>query len=303
MPEIRYIQQQFRTFLGLEVATEDIFFQADDRETDYVNTDMVLHREPLLGVMQFMLDEIMAESPQLRAKCRHAEQILTLWIRGLDALALAMNDMTVLPRTVAEYSGRVDRLFHGDPRALLALPDEAFLRLTAQCDLLSGEQTSREALEATLPYWTRFMTWITARLAAACDYSLLQLSRLYRHLATEPRQFRCFALAAGRLEVTLRPRQLSECEHIFEYDDASLVDYLDEIMAGRLTPVLMEARVIYRNDAELCVFTRHADVTDVHHPLVCDWREVATQALDWVRRERTTLVQTPPRRPVLKLAA
>ncbi|ECA1950209.1 hypothetical protein EJH27_01915 [Salmonella enterica subsp. enterica serovar Virchow] len=303
MPEIRYIQRQFRTFLGLDVSAEDIFFQVDDRETDHVNTDMVLNRDRLLAVMQFMLDEIREESPLLRAKCHHAERILILWIRGLDALAQAMNDMTLLPRTVAEYSGRVDRLFHGDAQALLALPDEAFLRLTAQGHLLSGEQITREELETTLPYWSRFMARISARLAAACDYCLLQLSRLYRNMVTEPRRLRCFNLTAGRLELTMRPRELSECEHIFEYDDASLTDYLEEVMAGRLTPVLMEARVLYRNDAEMCVFTRHADVTDIHHPHVLDWREVVTQALDWVRRERSVLMQATPRRPVLKLAA
>jgi len=303
MPEIIYIQRQFRTFLGLDVPSEDIFFQVDDRDSDYVNTDMVLSRDQLLAVMQFMLDEVMEGSPQLRPKCLHAERVLTLWIRGLDALAQAMHDMTVLPRTVSEYSGRVDRLFPGDPQALLTLPDETFLRLTSQCHLMSGEQTTRQSLGATLPYWGRFMTWITARLAAACDYSLLQLSRLYRNMATEPRQLRCFNMAAGRLELTMHPRQLSECEHIFEYDEASLVDFLEEVMAGRLTPVMMEARVIYRNDAELCVFTRHADVIDVSHPHVSDWRDVVTQALDWIRRERTSLVQKPLSRPVLKLAA
>ncbi|EHI5300989.1 hypothetical protein J9R20_004022, partial [Salmonella enterica] len=282
---------------------EEIFFRVNDRDTDYVNTDMVLHRDRLLAVMQFLLDEVTEQNPQQREKCRHAEQVLTLWIRGLDALAQSMNDMAILPRTVSEFSGRVDRLLPGDPQALLSLPDEAFLRLTAQGHLMSGEQMSRQNLEATLPYWDRFVTRISARLAAACDYCLLQLSRLYRNLNTEPRQLRCFTLPFGRLELHMQPRDMSDCEHIMEYDDASVADYLEEVMAGRLTPVRMEARVIYRNDAEVCVFRHSADVIDVHHPHVSDWREPVTEALDWIRRERTSLVQSVPRRPVLKLAA
>ncbi|EAO5526996.1 hypothetical protein T081_003267 [Salmonella enterica subsp. enterica serovar Monophasic] len=303
MPESIYIQRQFMTFLGLDVQAEEIFFRVDDRDTDYVNTDMVLHRDRLLAVMQFLLDEVTEQNPQQREKCRHAEQVLTLWIRGLDALAQSMNDMTILPRTVSEFSGRVDRLLPGDPHALLSLPDEAFLRLTAQGHLMSGEQMSRQNLEATLPYWDRFVTRISARLAAACDYCLLQLSRLYRNLNTEPRQLRCFTLPFGRLELHMQPRDMSDCEHIMEYDDASVADYLEEVMVGRLTPVSMEARVIYRNDAEVCVFRHSADVIDVHHPHVSDWREPVTEALDWIRRERTSLVQSVPRRPVLKLAA
>ncbi|EIE6434579.1 hypothetical protein HCE77_000538 [Salmonella enterica] len=303
MPESIYIQRQFMTFLGLDVQAEEIFFRVDDRDTDYVNTDMVLHRDRLLAVMQFLLDEVTEQNPQLREKCRHAEQVLTLWIRGLDALAQSMNDMAILPRTVSEFSGRVDRLLPGDPHALLSLPDEAFLRLTAQGHLMSGEQMSRQNLETTLPYWDRFVTRISARLAAACDYCLLQLSRLYRNLNTEPRQLRCFTLPFGRLELHMQPRDMSDCEHIMEYDDASVADYLEEVMAGRLTPVRMEARVIYRNDAEVCVFRHSADVIDVHHPHVSDWREPVTEALDWIRRERTSLVQSVPRRPVLKLAA
>ncbi|EHI7622858.1 hypothetical protein J9K30_004330 [Salmonella enterica] len=303
MPESIYIQRQFMTFLGLDVQAEEIFFRVDDRDTDYVNTDMVLHRDRLLAVMQFLLDEVTEQNPQQREKCRHAEQVLTLWIRGLDALAQSMNDMAILPRTVSEFSGRVDRLLPGDPHALLSLPDEAFLRLTAQGHLMSGEQMSRQNLEATLPYWDRFVTRISARLAAACDYCLLQLSRLYRNLNTEPRQLRCFTLQSGRLELHMQPRDMSDCEHLMEYDDASVADYLEEVMAGRLTPVRMEARVIYCNDAELCVFRHSADVIDVHHPHVSDWREPVTEALDWIRRERTSLVQSVPRRPVLKLAA
>ncbi|EBY7428755.1 TPA: hypothetical protein G8R56_003011 [Salmonella enterica] len=303
MPESIYIQRQFMTFLGLDVQAEEIFFRVDDRDTDYVNTDMVLHRDRLLAVMQFLLDEVTEQNPQQREKCRHAEQVLTLWIRGLDALAQSMNDMAILPRTVSEFCGRVDRLLPGDPHALLSLPDEAFLRLTAQGHLMSGEQMSRQNLEATLPYWDRFVTRISARLAAACDYCLLQLSRLYRNLNTEPRQLRCFTLQSGRLELHMQPRDMSDCEHLMEYDDASVADYLEEVMAGRLTPVRMEARVIYRNDAELCVFRHSADVIDVHHPHVSDWREPVTEALDWIRRERTSLVQSVPRRPVLKLAA
>ncbi|EBE3722129.1 hypothetical protein B4R02_24875 [Salmonella enterica] len=303
MPESIYIQRQFMTFLGLDVQAEEIFFRVNDRDTDYVNTDMVLHRDRLLAVMQFLLDEVTEQNPQQREKCRHAEQVLTLWIRGLDALAQSMNDMAILPRTVSEFSGRVDRLLPGDPQALLSLPDEAFLRLTAQGHLMSGEQMSRQNLEATLPYWDRFVPRISARLAAACDYCLLQLSRLYRNLNTEPRQLRCFTLPFGRLELHMQPRDMSDCEHIMEYDDASVADYLEEVMAGRLTPVRMEARVIYRNDAEVCVFRHSADVIDVHHPHVSDWREPVTEALDWIRRERTSLVQSVPRRPVLKLAA
>ncbi|MCT6953275.1 hypothetical protein M1738_23635, partial [Salmonella enterica subsp. enterica serovar Javiana] len=120
-----YIQRQLSKTLGLSVNAEEIFYQVDDRGSDYVNTDMLLNRDRLLSVMQFMLDEV-ALNPDLREKCRHAERILTLWIRGLDALAEASYDMAILPRTVSECSGRVDQLLPGDPQALLALPEDAF---------------------------------------------------------------------------------------------------------------------------------------------------------------------------------
>ncbi|UQQ18238.1 hypothetical protein MYA98_12005 [Salmonella sp. WGH-01] len=87
----------------------------DDRESDYVNTDMVLNRDRLLSVMQFMLDDV-ALNPELRERCRQAERILTLWIRGLDALATVSEDMSILPRTITECSGRVDRLLPGTHR-------------------------------------------------------------------------------------------------------------------------------------------------------------------------------------------
>ncbi|EJE3852521.1 hypothetical protein M3760_003884, partial [Salmonella enterica] len=90
-----YIQRQLSKTLGLSVNAEEIFYQVDDRESDYVNTDMVLNRDRLLSVMQFMLDEV-ALNPDLREKCRQAERILTLWIRGLDALAEASYDMSLL---------------------------------------------------------------------------------------------------------------------------------------------------------------------------------------------------------------
>ncbi|EEP5105086.1 hypothetical protein HBZ11_004733, partial [Salmonella enterica] len=71
-----YIQRQLSKTLGLSVNAEEIFYQVDDRGSDYVNTDMVLNRDRLLSVMQFMLDEV-ALNPDLREKCRHAERILT----------------------------------------------------------------------------------------------------------------------------------------------------------------------------------------------------------------------------------
>lgn len=117
---------------------------------------MVLNRDRLLSVMRFMLDDI-ALNPERREKCRQAERILTLWIRGLDALAMASEDMSILPRTISECSGRVDRLLPGDPVALLALPDEAFLRLTAQCHLMSGEQFPGNCLK--LHYRTGHVLW------------------------------------------------------------------------------------------------------------------------------------------------
>ncbi|MBJ8676839.1 hypothetical protein I5375_13225 [Citrobacter freundii] len=40
-----YIQRQLSKTLGLSVNTEEIFYQVDDRESDYVNTDMVLNRD------------------------------------------------------------------------------------------------------------------------------------------------------------------------------------------------------------------------------------------------------------------
>ncbi|EKH6662515.1 hypothetical protein O8D32_000679 [Salmonella enterica subsp. enterica serovar Muenchen] len=297
-----YIQRQLSKTLGLSVSAEEIFYQVDDRESDYVNTDMVLNRDRLLSVMQFMLDEV-ALNPDLREKCRHAERILTLWIRGLDALAEASYDMSLLPRTIPECSGRVDRLLPGDPQALLALPDDAFLRLTAQCHRMSGEQFPRKQLEAALPYWTRFMAWVSRGLYQTEDHCLVQLGKLFRRLSFEPRSVRCFNLAFGRLELHMRPRDINACEYLYAYDDASLEDYLEEIMAGNLTPVRFEVRVIYHNDSELNVFTRDTDVTDPAHPRVSDWRDVVSEALDWIRQERTRLVQRAVPRPVLKLAA
>lgn len=297
-----YIQRQLTKTLGLDVSAEEVFYQVGDRESDYVNTDMVLNRDRLLSVMQFMLDEV-ALNPALREKCRQAERILTLWIRGLDALATVSEDMAILPRTISECSGRVDRLLPGDPQALLALPGEAFLRLTAQCHLMSGEQFPREQLEATLPYWTRFMAWTARELYQAEDRCLVQLGRLFRRLSFEPRRVRCFNLLFGRIELHMLARDIDECEYLYAYDDASLEDYLEEIMAGNLTPVRFEVRVIYRNESELNVFTRDTDVTDLEHPHVSDWQDVVSEALDWIRQERTSLTLIPSPRPVLKLAA
>lgn len=297
-----YIQRQLSKTPGLSVNAEEIFYQVDDRESDYVNTDMVLDRDRLLSVMQFMLDEV-ALNPDLREKCRQAERILTLWIRGLDALAMASEDMSILPRTISECSGRIDRLLPGDPQALLALPDDAFLRLTAQGHLLSGEQFPREQLAATLPYWTRFMAWVSRELYQTEDRCLVQLSRLFRRLHVEPRKVRSFNLAFGRIELHMTGRDINECQYLYAYDDASLEDYLEEIMAGNLTPVRFEVRVIYRNDVELNVFTRDTDVIDVEHPHVSDWQDVVSEALDWIRQERTSLTLIPLTRPVLKLAA
>jgi len=297
-----YIQRQLSKTLGLDVNAEEVFYQIDDRESDYVNTDMVLSRDRLLSVMQFMLDDV-SLNPALREKCRQAERILTLWIRGLDVLAMASEDMSILPRTISECSGRVDRLLPGDPQALLALPDEAFLRLTAQCHLMSGEQFSREHLAAALPYWTRFMAWVARELYQTEDLCLVQLGRLFRRLSVEPRKVRSFNLAFGRIEVHMSGRDIDKCEYLYAYDDASLEDYLEEIMAGNLTPVRFEARVIYRNDSELNVFTRDTDVIDAVNPHVSDWRDVVSGALDWIRQERTSLVELPLSRPVLKLAA
>lgn len=296
-----YIQRQLSKTLGLDVNAEEVFYQVDDRESDYVNTDMVLTRDRLLSVMQFMLDEV-ALNPDLREKCRQAERILTLWIRGLDALAEASYDMSILPRTISECSGRVDRLLQGDPVALLALPDEAFLRLTAQCHLMSGEQFPREQLEAALPYWTRFMAWVARELYQTQDRCLVQLGRLFRQLNVEPRKVRIFNLSFGRIELHMSGRDIDECEYLYAYDDASLEDYLEEIMAGNLTPVRFEVRVIYRNDSELSVFTRDTDVIDLEHPHVSDWQDVVSEALDWIRQERTSLTLIPSPRPVLKLA-
>ncbi|EIK0449543.1 hypothetical protein LJS90_001055 [Salmonella enterica] len=297
-----YIQRQLSKALGLSVNAEEVFYQVDDRESDYVNTDMVLNRDRLLSVMQFMLDEV-ALNPALREKCRQAERILTLWIRGLDALAMISEDMAILPRTIPECSGRVDRLLTGDPQALLALPDETFLRLTAQCHLLSGEQFPREQLAATLPYWTRFMAWVARELYQVEDRCLVQLGRLFRRLHVEPRKIRCFNLSFGRIELHMSGRDIDECQYLYAYDDASLEDYLEEIMAGNLTPVRFEVRVIYRNESELNVFTRDTDVIDLEHPHVSDWQDVVSEALDWIRQERLSLSQKPLSRPVLKLAA
>ncbi|ECN3177752.1 hypothetical protein YU91_00800 [Salmonella enterica subsp. enterica serovar Newport] len=297
-----YIQRQLSKALGLSVNAEEVFYQVDDRESDYVNTDMVLNRDRLLSVMQFMLDDV-ALNPELRERCRQAERILTLWIRGLDALATVSEDMSILPRTIPECSGRVDRLLPGDPQALLALPDDAFLRLTAQCHLMSGEQFPREQLAATMPYWTRFMAWIARELYQVEDRCLVQLGRLYRRLHVEPRKIRCFNLAFGRIELHMSGRDIDECQYLYAYDDASLEDYLEEIMAGNLTPVRFEVRVIYRNDSELNVFRRDTDVIDVEHPHVSDWQNVVSEALDWIRQERTSLVEIPLTRPALKLAA
>lgn len=63
MPESIYIQRQFMTFLGLEVYAEEIFFRVDDRDTDYVNTDMVLDRDRLEALRN-------RQGPKLMPGCR-----------------------------------------------------------------------------------------------------------------------------------------------------------------------------------------------------------------------------------------
>ena len=147
------------------------------------------------------------------------------------------------------------------------------------------------------------MAWIARELYQVEDRCLVQLGRLYRRLHVEPRKIRCFNLAFGRIELHMSGRDIDECQYLYAYDDASLEDYLEEIMAGNLTPVRFEVRVIYRNDTELNVFRRDADVIDVEHPHVSDWQDVVSEALDWIRQERTSLVEIPLTRPALKLAA
>lgn len=172
-----------------------------------------------------------------------------------------------------------------------------------QGDLMSGEQFPRELLEATLPYWTRFMAWTARELYQTEDRCLVQLGRLFRRLIVEPRKVRSFNLSFGRIELHMSGRDINECQYLYAYDDASLEDYLEEIMAGNLTPVRFEARVLYHNDSELNVFTRDTDVIDVEHPHVSDWQTVVSEALDWIRQERASLNKITTLRPTLKLAA
>ncbi|MFP2265906.1 hypothetical protein [Citrobacter braakii] len=47
------------------------------------------------------------------------------------------------------------------------------------------------------------------------------------------------------IELHMSGRDIDECQYLYAYDDASLEDNLEEIMAGNLTPVRFEVRVIY----------------------------------------------------------
>ncbi|EYU16341.1 hypothetical protein [Photorhabdus aegyptia] len=171
-----YIRHQFAERMGLELDDDAIFYLFHESQGDYVNTHIKFTKELLLPIMTHLLDSL-SEDPANRARCRNSERILTLWIRGMDAISHVYQDPMLMPYTHPESSGRVDALIRPDTAVLLNLTAEQFLHLTAQDRLPEDEQMGLEQFRKTRQYWTRFMDYLDKQLTETCQYCFERLGQ------------------------------------------------------------------------------------------------------------------------------
>ncbi|ERT10809.1 hypothetical protein [Photorhabdus temperata] len=297
-----YIRHQFVERMGLALDDDAIFCLFHECQGDYVNTHVKFTKELLLPVMTHLLDSL-SEEPANRARCRNSERILTLWIRGMDAISHVYQDLRLMPYTHPDSSGRVDTLIRPDTAVLLNLTAEQFLRLTAQDNLPEEEQITLEQFSKTQQYWTRFMDYLDKQLTETCLYCFERLGQFLRNLQVEPRLIRRFSSAIGYIDVLMGPQDLHNIE-AEEFESGYLEDYIDEVSDGFMTPVQFRVDVVYKNDRVIESFRSDIDIKDVNNPTLRDYREVMDEAITWVHEQFVR--KTHPEStitPIRKLAA
>ncbi|MGV8003325.1 hypothetical protein QPK14_14905 [Photorhabdus temperata subsp. temperata] len=297
-----YIRHQFVERMGLALDDNAIFCLFHECQGDYVNTHVKFTKELLLPVMTHLLDSL-SEEPANRARCRNSERILTLWIRGMDAISHVYQDLRLMPYTHPDSSGRVDTLIRPDTAVLLNLTAEQFLRLTAQDNLPEEEQITLEQFSKTQQYWTRFMDYLDKQLTETCLYCFERLGQFLRHLQVEPRLIRRFSSAIGYIDVLMGPQDLHNIE-AEEFESGYLEEYIDAVSDGFMTPVQFRVDVVYKNDRVIESFRSDIDIEDVNNPTLRDYREVMDEAITWVHEQFVR--KTHPEStitPIRKLAA
>lgn len=295
----QHIQAIYHQAVGFLLHPDDLHMEISGDLNDHINTDLVFNSPALLPIMRHMLDSVRGNQA-VRERCRQTERILTLWAFGLDALATANHDTTLLPRTRPESSGRVDCLLPGDPDALLALTDEEFIQLTSQEMLEKNEQITRSQLRLTLPHWQRFSDWLSHRLSRSGEYCLTQLAALQRRCEPEPRIVRRIDTETGYITVKLSSAQ----GYPTDFNDMSVTEYVAGICNGDYVPVRLDARVHYHNGAVLAQFPSFRRVLNINRLTGADYGPVVRQALAWLRGERHRFshhLATPA--PALRLVA
>lgn len=294
----QFIQQVYLKHMNLFLHPEEWQADISNDLRDYLNTDIVFHSNRLLPVMQFMLDTIPGNR-QLRARCRLSERILTLWIQGLDALAMASGNTRLLPRTSPESSGRVDCLLPGDPSALLDLSDTDFIRLTAQDSRHPDDVILRSQLAQTTQHWSRFEAWLSRALAQTGEHCVAQLAALQRRCDIDERVVRRFDTDFGFITVNLGavdPGLVNKPE--------DPVEYVKRVCCSEIHPVALETRIHYHNGAIIGRFFVQKDVGDLNRLTAADYGDVVRQAIAWLRDERRRLKwDNPSPVPALRLVA
>ncbi|WP_118985656.1 hypothetical protein [Photorhabdus sp. CRCIA-P01] len=297
-----YIRHQFVERMGLALDDDAIFCLFNESQGDYVNTHIKFTKELLLPVMTHLLDSL-SEDPANRARCRNSERILTLWIRGMDAISHVYQDPLLMPYTHPESSGRVDTLIRPDTAVLLNLTAEEFLRLTAQDNLPEDEQIGLEQFSKTQKYWTRFMDYLDKQLTETCLYCFERLGQFLRHLQVEPRLIRRFSFSVGYIDVFMGPQDLHNID-AEEFESGYLEDYIDEVSDGLMTPVQFQVDVVYKNGCVIESFRSDVDIENVNNPTLKDYRDVVDEAITWVDEQfvlKTRSVSLSS--PVQRLAA
>ncbi|KAA1195685.1 hypothetical protein [Photorhabdus heterorhabditis] len=278
-----YIRHQFVERMGLALNDNAIFCLFHECQGDYVNTHVKFTKELLLPVMDHFLDSLYEELAN-RARCRNSERILTLWIRGMDAISHVYQDPMLMPYTHLDSSGRVDTLIRPDTAVLLNLTAEQFLCLTAQDNLPEDEQMGLEQFSKTQQYWTRFMDYLDKQLTETCRYCFERLGQFLRHLQVEPRLIRRFSFSIGYIDVFMGPQDLHNIE-AEEFESGYLEEYIDDVSDGLMTPVQFQVDVVYKNGRVIESFRSDVDIENVNNPTLKDYRNVVDEAITWVHEQ------------------
>lgn len=275
-----YIIQQFRA-IGLELESGELDWNLGDGLEGYVNASLIFTRERLLPVMEVTLTEL-AQKPGNEARCERSRRYLSLWIQGLQALSEREQNYSLLPYMHRQNSGRFMTLICPDYQALLQLTDEDFLAMTGQMDVSPAQQIPRGLFAKTVSHWIAFMTHLGEKLADISRHCYHQLNRFFHRCNFDERRIRRFQLSIGHIDVTCRPQKLSEID-ICEFDPDYLVQYIDKVAEGIVTPVCVQATVFYNNGIEMESFLADVDVDNLDSIPSYDYHEVVADAIEWVR--------------------